>query len=360
MTKRNYGIDLLRIVAMFMIVLNHSLLMGGVIGQATKIGVGSVNYNLSWILDIICYGAVNCYALISGYVGVKAKFRPANLIRLWLQVLFYSVILNIAVVIVVPGVGLSKSDIVQMFLPVSYQRYWYFSAYFVMFLFIPILNYILNNLNKATLQKFILMLIVIFSFAETFIFRIKAFMSLESGYSVLWLTVLYLIGGYINLYGWRLWQRNLLVFSVSVILSFAVLLLLGGEDNHGRLLINYPAPTILFMAIALLNYFKDLQLTSNKIKLVKFFAPLTFGVYLIHIQPMVAKYLLQGSFSFLAIESPWKMVVLVVITSVAIYLVCSIIEWLRLLLFNMFHLDGSAKKISDVLVRLCQSGAMKL
>ena len=78
MKRRNYGIDLLRIVAMYMIVLYHCLLLGGVITKATQIGIGSINYDISWLLDTLCYCAVNCYALISGYVGVKSKFNTTE------------------------------------------------------------------------------------------------------------------------------------------------------------------------------------------------------------------------------------------------------------------------------------------
>ncbi|MDO5004822.1 hypothetical protein [Ligilactobacillus salivarius] len=53
MKRRNYGIDLLRIVAMYMIVLYHCLLLGGVITKVTQIGIGSINYDISWLLDIM-------------------------------------------------------------------------------------------------------------------------------------------------------------------------------------------------------------------------------------------------------------------------------------------------------------------
>ena len=42
------------------------------------------------IRDSCAYCAVDCYGLISGYVGVNGKFRPARLLELWLQVFFYS------------------------------------------------------------------------------------------------------------------------------------------------------------------------------------------------------------------------------------------------------------------------------
>ncbi|MCR1901984.1 acyltransferase family protein [Ligilactobacillus apodemi] len=360
MTKRNYGIDLLRIVSMYMIVLNHVLLIGGVIGQATQLGTGTFNYKLSWLLDIICYGAVNCYALISGYVGVTSRYKPQNIIRLWLQVLFYSVVLNVAVVALVPGLKLSKEDILAMFMPISYQRYWYFSAYFVLFLFIPLLNYLLNTLSRASLQKMLFMLIMIFSFGETFIFRVKDFLALNSGYSALWLLVLYLIGDYIRLYDWNLWHADRLVFSGLVLLSFICFLAFGGEAGHGRVLVNYPAPTILLMAIALLAYFKDLKLDPRSIKWIKGFAPLTFGVYLIHLQPMVAVHLIQGRFSSLAKEAPLILLVDVVGGSLLIYLGCSLLEKLRQVLFSLLRIELLVQKLEALLLRVVHLGTRRL
>lgn len=173
MKRRNYGIDLLRIVAMYMIVLNHCLLLGGVITKATQIGIGSINYDISWLLDTLCYCAVNCYALISGYVGVKSKFKLQNIIKLWFQVVFYSVVLNIIIWVTIPNVPINKGLLIQMLMPISFERYWYFSAYFILFAFMPFLNLLLNNLDKSMATKLLITLILVCSFGETFILGLK-------------------------------------------------------------------------------------------------------------------------------------------------------------------------------------------
>lgn len=76
---RNYGIDLLRIVAMMMIPLLHVLGHGGILGTLTPL---ETHYEIAWFLEIACYCAVNVYALISGYVGYGRKQKYANLIQL--------------------------------------------------------------------------------------------------------------------------------------------------------------------------------------------------------------------------------------------------------------------------------------
>ena len=84
----NWGIDFLRIVSMFMVVCLHLLGRGGVLDSASFL---SGKYEVLWLIEIAAYCAVNCYALISGYVGIYGKYRYTNWILLWLRVLCYSV-----------------------------------------------------------------------------------------------------------------------------------------------------------------------------------------------------------------------------------------------------------------------------
>lgn len=87
--KRNTGIDLLRVVSMAMVVALHVLGQGGILGASAE---RSANYNIAWFLEIAAYCAVNCYALISGYVGIRAKHKASNIIMLWLQVALYFIL----------------------------------------------------------------------------------------------------------------------------------------------------------------------------------------------------------------------------------------------------------------------------
>ena len=63
---RNYGIDLFRIVAMFMIVNLHVLKHGGTLEQVT-----GTQFIVTWLIEAFITCAVNCYAIISGYAGYK-------------------------------------------------------------------------------------------------------------------------------------------------------------------------------------------------------------------------------------------------------------------------------------------------
>ena len=72
MEQRNRGIDLLRMTAMWMVVILHILNKGGVLAAAAPLSAGQGTARL---LETAAYCAVNCYGLISGYVGVQRRFR---------------------------------------------------------------------------------------------------------------------------------------------------------------------------------------------------------------------------------------------------------------------------------------------
>ena len=82
--ERNYGIDLFRFFSMLMIVILHVLGHGGVLHN----GNSFVDKTLIYFLEIMCIVAVNCFALISGYVNFNKKFSIKRLLYLWLQCFF--------------------------------------------------------------------------------------------------------------------------------------------------------------------------------------------------------------------------------------------------------------------------------
>ena len=88
--SRNYGIDLLRIISMLGVVFLHVLGHGGIL----SLDLSPVNFSMVWFIEILAYPAVNCFVLISGYIGYKEeKIFPKikNLLNLAFTVAFYSV-----------------------------------------------------------------------------------------------------------------------------------------------------------------------------------------------------------------------------------------------------------------------------
>lgn len=159
--NRNWGIDLLRIVSMIYIVLLHSLGQGGLL---TGTIVNSIQYKFVWLLEICAYGAVNIFAIISGYVGYSDKEKPvkiSNYLNLWVQVVFYGFLIGIIFKLVSPEL-ISGEDFIRTAFPVTNKLYWYFTAYTGLFMIMPILNNGIRATNNNLLKKMFIVIIVVF------------------------------------------------------------------------------------------------------------------------------------------------------------------------------------------------------
>jgi len=154
MEQRNRGIDLLRMTAMWMVVILHILNKGGVLAAAAPLSAGQGTARL---LETAAYCAVNCYGLISGYVGVQRRFRYSGALALWLRVAFYTLVITAVFACLMPG-SVNGDRVLRAFFPVLFRQYWYVTAYFGMCLFIPFFNLLLNRLSKGQLRLLALIL----------------------------------------------------------------------------------------------------------------------------------------------------------------------------------------------------------
>lgn len=152
MKTRNYGIDFLRMISMIMIVMLHTLGHGGILRSVSFL---SVHYQIAWLLEVIAFGAVNTYAMISGFVSVDSHFKISNILILWLQVLFYGILINTVFFFLLPE-SRNTSGWIQALFPVTRKEYWYFTAYAGVFFSLPIhQSDVSESLRKAD-KNFIL------------------------------------------------------------------------------------------------------------------------------------------------------------------------------------------------------------
>lgn len=97
---RQMNYELLRIIAMLMIVCLHYLSKGGALGDPKQ--ELTTNGYLAWLIEAFCLVAVNVYVLISGYFGVDSQnFTIRRPLKIWRQVWFYSV--GIGLIMLITG-----------------------------------------------------------------------------------------------------------------------------------------------------------------------------------------------------------------------------------------------------------------
>lgn len=356
-SERNHGIELLRIFAMLLAAVLHILKKGGVI-TASEGNLAA--YSTVWLLEAAAYCAVNCYALISGYVGYSDRPKPLRLARcieLWLQVVFYSVI--ITTVYCIAGVGsVGVSNFADAFLPVTSKQYWYFTAYIGMFFFIPLLNALVRRLNRRALVSLCIMLIAVFSLYDTFAsFWKKDPLALVGGHSPLWLGVLYIFGAAmkkLHVPESMSSKKALLIYASAAV--FTALFKITGDRLlrfvPGSLFVRDTSPTVLLCAAALLVAFARFKPGRKLTEFAVLFAPAAFGVYLLHVSPLVFEHVIGNRFAFIG-RLPFPLIPFAVLASAGVILVVGLAaDKVRILLFKALGVPKLCRKAEKSIRRL--------
>ncbi len=340
--KRNYGVDALRILAMFLIIIWHMLGHGGMLAHAEAF---SDQYQVVWSLEIIASCAVNCYALISGYVGVGARYKYSNLAMIWLRTLFYSAGISLLFVVFMPGT-LSFKTIIKSFFPVAFGEYWYVTAYAGLFLLMPLLNLAIKKMTKKQLG--IVLGTALFAFSAVPTVLRKDVFCLNNGCSTLWLIILYFLGGFLREYDIlsKLRTKKIVMGYIVVVISSIVLRnICEAFGFYGTFLFTNTSPIVLTSSVCLLLMFARWRVGSVGIRIIELLAPLSFSVYLIHDNNLVREFLMKDAFVKYLNLPPFVLLLVIISTAVCIYLVCSVIDVVRNGIFDKLHIKQYFTKI---------------
>ena len=360
MNLRNYGIDLLRIISMVMVCNLHILRNGGVLYNVVPF---SINYNVAWFLEVICYCAVDCYGLISGYCLINNSnsqalldFKYSRIFKLWAQVFFYCLLFTF-IFLLIPSLNIfltedlkrvdfsylkTYSNMIRHIFPILGNCYWYFSAYFGLFFLIPFLRIFLNHLSY---KEYTQLVFVIFFFVLLEMLPGSDLLNFENGYSFVWLVLLFILGGYFKLYGENIQIKNKIL--MICFLCSTGLVLLSILITHKVWFVNYVSPFIILNAICLLVIFSRLKISEKLGRIITCLGGLSFGVYLIHVNPLIWN-IYTDKFKFLATGNPIVLVFSALCISVAMYIVCSGVDALRSLIFKILRIDLLTKKLCRI------------
>lgn len=161
--RRDSNIELLRIVAILLIVISHFSYHGynRICGGYDQI-VNSLNRILIFALDLGNIGNV-IFMLITGYFLCMSKsMKYRKLTNVILQVFTYSVVCYLLHQLFIA----SEFHIEELYFastPLIHNTYWYFSTYVLIYLFHPYINIMITNLQKKELERLILTMIVVWS-----------------------------------------------------------------------------------------------------------------------------------------------------------------------------------------------------
>lgn len=309
-TKRQANFELLRIVAMLMIITLHYLNKSDLLLLYTQ-EHSAVNYG-THLIEAFCIVAVNCYVLLSGYFLVDSAWKPGRVVSLAAQILFYSLLIPAALICVgVVSFGeLSVYDWLNYVLPIETEHYWFATAYLIMYALAPVLAAGVRAVDKRTLRIVIGIMVLYNSLWKSLVPATLA--TDRYGYDYGWFLCLFLIAAYIRLYGCPKLEkkRNAALIYVGMCLGIFFLTLMSGllaealppfayymdmPDTYNHIL-------CLLASVGFFMLFKDMKPWEGRAaEAVRRLAPYTFGVYLLHEHILVRYQWMR----WLGVESVW-------------------------------------------------------
>lgn len=356
---RNSNFELMRIVSMFLIVLWHVIMHGNLL-------INCANPAIKIILEIIMFCIivhVNSFVMLSGYFQSKSKFKLSKLIKIILQVIFYSIV----ILIVGIQLGWIQNYTIVTFinntLLSALNNYWFIKIYLVTYIFSDYMNKFMDSVERHEYKSFLLVSFIVLSIVP-FITGNKVISN--NGYTILNFLFLYMIGGYLRRYPLKETYhfKNMSINGYRTLLFFGFFgfAFINFLIDHFALEINgmsnifseistritalrfcYSTPFVIIQTILYFEIFKTLKLKNKFINQV---SSCVFGIYLIHDNEIVRGHIYKILKIDNGLFSSYKIFSKIVLVTFIIFIVCCIIEYVRKFIVKNF----SKLKISKIVI----------
>ncbi len=345
---RKSNFELLRIVAMLMIIAHHFATHG--IQHDLE---GSAAYVL-WRNGSVVNKIVDCLYAPGGRIGVGIFFmltgyflinkHSFSIKKIVLESMFYG-IFNSVIYVILLCIGMypmpngSKVNSIlipitlAIFNPVTGDVWWFVSAYVLLVLLLPFLN---NLLNSFTRKGYVIFLAVFW----IIVYSIGA---LGTPYFYIITGILfYSIGGFLRLFGRKKKSEKkifliILFIAFWVIDAYCIYLNTSNISIYSRIKYLLIAQTQISIcwpvcAISLFKLFESIDIRSNE--LINKIASTTFGIYLIHefgpFRSLIWYKILNVDLLYANRLFPLFAFLVVLI----VFILCSIIDMIRQLIFE--------------------------
>lgn len=282
-SQRDSNIELLRIIAMVMVLVLHADINALGTPSSVEINDKPVVSIARIILDMMSVGAVNIFVLISGWFTIKPSVKGfSSFIFQWL---FFSVGIY-AILVLIGQTEISIGGLARCLALTDAPYYWFIPSYICLYIFSPVLNAFVNTSSQ---KEFRIVILAFFIFQTLYSFISGGAEFLMKGYSALSFIGLYLLAAYVKKYiDITVVHRRYYLYSyivLSLILSFVfVVCRINGIGPVTSRILSYSNPLVISSSLLLLLYFTQL---SFKSVIVNSISRSSFAVYLLHCSPFI-------------------------------------------------------------------------
>lgn len=284
--KRYFGLDLVRVFACLMIIMVHSFSNG-----YNAAPMNGIVMFLFLMIRNVAFVGVLLFIILTGYFKCKKNICKEyyksikKLIKIYLIISIFTIFFR----------KYFMHDTMDMygyilgifnFTTIPYG--WYFEMYIGLFVLIPFLNILYNNIeSKKQKQLLIISLIIICSIPQTFETLFISNRSLNifpSWWGKLYPILLYYIGCYIREYRLNINKYiNLLMIVIWVFFeSFVMYFYCEGNSLNDRVIIDYNFFPAVILSVLIFIYLYNIEIKGYRLKSIfKCISNVTFGMYLI-------------------------------------------------------------------------------
>lgn len=210
---RQSNIELLRMVAMFLVLLVHADFFSLGSPTISDIQTDTIDSFFQILFESISIVCVNVFVLISGWFGIKPSYK--GILNFLFQCIFFLtglyIITNIIGVNTISLKGLAGCVFAT-------KLNWFIKAYLLLYIISPVLNHFVNNTSQ---KEFKYILVGFFLFTCTYGW-IGAADFMMQGYSTISFIGLYLLARYIRMYSPE-WSKLQIKYDIAIYLSTIII-----------------------------------------------------------------------------------------------------------------------------------------
>lgn len=348
---RSSNLELYRIVCMLLIVAHHYVVNSGLSSMGEPLTVDFTSGNSIFLTLFGAWGKVgiNCFIMITGYFMCTSEITVRKFLKLLVQIYFYRMLL-FPIFLASGYETLSALRIIKLLMPFGGFSDDFVSCFIIFYLTIPFLSMLTRNMNRSQHELLLLILLGIY----TVLGSVPTF-NIRFNY-ITWFGVIFFVASYIRIYpraiyeNRRLWGwMTLLSISLAIISILLLRKLFGERLGMGYLLLS-DCNKIFAVSVAVASFLWFKSMNIKYCKVINAVGAATFGVLLIHANSNAMRQWLWkdfvdvvGHYETLATS---ELVLYSIGVVLAIFVICNLIDQLRIATIEKWFLDWYDRKWS--------------
>ncbi|MBE5883691.1 MAG: acyltransferase [Lachnospiraceae bacterium] len=301
--SRLSGIELLKLIAMLLIVISHSApYYGDVYAESyVNLRVATTNVQNLLLIFFVYLGQVgNCIFLVCStfFMLEQDKVKGRKVLYLLTDCLFFS--LSFLLAFSLMGYQLPRMTILKQFFPTTFEFNWYVGCYLLLYLIHPALNLIIRSLSQKQLLLVNLIGIGLYSIAQM-VLRDSFYYTRLVGFILVYFLMAYSKNHLKNTAKKKAWNLAVLTISTLALVGMILVTNVLGQytDTFYEKMLHYCIfvnPFILLIAFSSFHLCKEWHITNKVINLC---ASVTLYIYVIHENYLFATYARPTYFAYI-------------------------------------------------------------